>query len=429
MKSERNDSCPCGSGLKYKKCCLNKNDSETNTIDITADGLLSIIRFGLENSSLLAEGGKNTKVKNVSFCNGGDTMLVEFYAMYERAADIKGEMASIMGFLSGTFRDEIYRGYDIKYFGAKAFNKSDVEIMYVISSKASASTIADGNSIDWLRLSWFQENTEDYRLARAKTMISDIENGLRKVIADLYLKMFGTNWWDIKIEPKVNSSVKNTYRTQFGVDNSDGDILIHYTFPLDLKKIISADWGTFKHLFDGKTTFEDTMVELNVIRREEAHNRTISEQHLVDLERIYAALLEKIANHYPDVTVNYLLENWRSKIKELMIAPINCAYTMEELEDKDLLGKHALLLKDTTSQIVFWRNIVTKLKSLTPPPVKKTKHEELVSILEELLRIQEIKLNCIENWEFNDIGEVITSFADHLKRMDEFSKAFVLNES
>lgn len=171
------------------------------------------------------------------------------------------------------------------------------------------------------------------------------------------------------------------------------------------------------------------MVELNVIRREEAHNRTISEQHLVDLERIYAALLEKIANCYPDVTVNYLLENWRSKIKELMIAPINCAYTMEEFENKDLLGKHALLLKDTTSQIVFWRNIVTKLKSLTPPPVKKTKHEELVSILEELLRIQEVKLNCIENWEFNDIGEVITSFADHLKRMDEFSKAFVLNES
>lgn len=26
MKIGRNDLCPCGSGLKYKKCCLNKKE-------------------------------------------------------------------------------------------------------------------------------------------------------------------------------------------------------------------------------------------------------------------------------------------------------------------------------------------------------------------------------------------------------------------
>lgn len=26
MKIGRNESCPCGSGKKYKKCCLNKSD-------------------------------------------------------------------------------------------------------------------------------------------------------------------------------------------------------------------------------------------------------------------------------------------------------------------------------------------------------------------------------------------------------------------
>jgi methionyl aminopeptidase len=29
VKVGRNDPCPCGSGLKYKKCCLNKNDTKT----------------------------------------------------------------------------------------------------------------------------------------------------------------------------------------------------------------------------------------------------------------------------------------------------------------------------------------------------------------------------------------------------------------
>jgi hypothetical protein len=27
MKTGRNEPCPCGSGRKYKKCCLNKPDS------------------------------------------------------------------------------------------------------------------------------------------------------------------------------------------------------------------------------------------------------------------------------------------------------------------------------------------------------------------------------------------------------------------
>ena len=28
MKFGRNDSCPCGSGKKYKKCCIGKSESE-----------------------------------------------------------------------------------------------------------------------------------------------------------------------------------------------------------------------------------------------------------------------------------------------------------------------------------------------------------------------------------------------------------------
>lgn len=28
MKIGRNEPCPCGSGIKYKKCCLNKTDDE-----------------------------------------------------------------------------------------------------------------------------------------------------------------------------------------------------------------------------------------------------------------------------------------------------------------------------------------------------------------------------------------------------------------
>ncbi len=44
MKISRNQPCPCGSGKKYKKCCLEKDDREhtsksMNTLDSTASGL------------------------------------------------------------------------------------------------------------------------------------------------------------------------------------------------------------------------------------------------------------------------------------------------------------------------------------------------------------------------------------------------------
>ena len=29
MEIKRNDRCPCGSGKKYKKCCMNKEDDES----------------------------------------------------------------------------------------------------------------------------------------------------------------------------------------------------------------------------------------------------------------------------------------------------------------------------------------------------------------------------------------------------------------
>ena len=39
MKIGRNDPCPCGSGKKYKKCCLRKNepDNQTQTVSISAE--------------------------------------------------------------------------------------------------------------------------------------------------------------------------------------------------------------------------------------------------------------------------------------------------------------------------------------------------------------------------------------------------------
>ena len=50
MKVNRNELCSCGSGKKYKNCCLTKNDSNNNSklgfLALAVAIMLSIIYFG-----------------------------------------------------------------------------------------------------------------------------------------------------------------------------------------------------------------------------------------------------------------------------------------------------------------------------------------------------------------------------------------------
>lgn len=430
MKTDRNAPCTCGSGLKFKKCCQNNQKKLESPIAMSGESLCSVIKFGLENGNVFAEGAKKVNVQNISLANGGDTILVEFYPENSKALDIKGELAYIMSFLYSYLQGEFDGNSEIKIFGVKAYDSNDKEIMYAVNTKvAAAAAITNGNSIEWFKTTLFQENTADYRLARAKTMISDIENGLRKVINNIYKNKFGTLWWDHIIEPKLSASIKGTYKNQFGSDISDGSILINYTFTLDLKKIISADWGTFRHLFDNKTGFEKIMVDWNVIRREEAHNRDVSEVQLVELEQVYDALLGEIAALYPEVTVNYLIDNWRSKIKLAMANPVRCIYTMDEFNKEDLMGKRQLIIRDCNSQILYLNSLVSKLKSLKPPLSKRKKHEEMILLLNGFLILQQQKLQRTEDWQFDDLQNLLTEIEQHGAKMDAFSRDFLMQES
>lgn len=429
MKTERNAPCPCGSRLKYKKCCNGKSSDLKTSIKLSAESLLSVIVFGLEHGGILVRNNIKVNVKTVSFANGGDTILVDFYAQHPKSNDIKGEIAYIMSYLFSFLKNDAYNEFHIKMFAARALDKSGIEIMYAINNRDAAEAIINGKAIEWYKTTIFQENTVDYRLSRAKTMISDIENGMRKAISKTYESKLGAEWWDAVIESKLSKSIKGTYENQFGSQISDGNILINYTYTLDLKKIISADWGTFRHLFDSKMGFEAIVVELNNIRREEAHNRDISEIQLLDLERIYDSLLGEIADLYPEVTTNYLVENWRTKIREAMVNPVSCAYTFEEFATQDITGKRNLIIKDCNAQIGYISNVVSKLISLKPPAAKRKKHKEMIALLEEMVILQRQKLQQTESLEFENYRDLINTINEHIKKMDIFSQDFLIAES
>ena len=333
MKLGRNDKCYCGSGLKYKKCCKTKSSQTEKPIEITLSNLIKTIKFGLENLDKLNGSKEKIRVKEIKLMNE-DSLVCEFYPYKENSTDIKIEIATIMGFFNGFFRDDPYDGIRFRYYAVRAYEKEDIELLYALSSKASAEQIGTDNSIDWMKATIFQENTNDYRLGIAKKIISEIEITFREVIKDILSKKYGADWWNLTLNNKLGKSIKDTYNNQFGFEITDRNVLIEYTYILNIKKIITTYWPDFKVLLDKKTDFENLIDNLNLIRREEAHNRIITQSHLDELNDIYIKLLSKISEKYLDILPTHLIDGWKSKIKLIMTNGYKPLYNNSELTDE-----------------------------------------------------------------------------------------------
>ncbi len=429
MKLRRNEKCHCGSGLKYKKCCKSKSAQKEKPIEITLSNIIKTIKLGLENLDKLNGSKQNIRVKDIKLMNE-DSLVCEFYPYKENSTEIKIEIAAIMGFFNGFFRDDPYDGIRFNYYAARAYNKEDVELLYALSSKASAEQIGRGNSIDWMKSTIFQENTNDYRLGIAKKIISEIEITFREVIKDILSKEYGTDWWNITLDNKLGKSIKDTYNNQFGFETNDGNILIEYTYILQLKKIITTYWPDFKILFDKKPDFENLIDSLNLIRREEAHNRIITQSHLDKLNDIYIKLLSKISEKYPEILPTHLIDRWKSKIKFIMTNGYNPLYTSSELIDEpDSKIKLTKSINSTKHLIEYIEETIIRLQSLVVPVQKSTIHNELVQHFIHYKDLSKKKLKNISDGELQVLMETLKEIENYEITMKEFTGKFLLSEA
>jgi hypothetical protein len=429
MKLGRNDKCYCGSGLKYKKCCKTKSSQTEKPIEITLSSLIKTIKLGLENLDKLNGSKQKIRVREIKLMNE-DTLVCEFYPYKENSTDIKIEIATIMGFFNGFFRDDPYDGIRFRYYAVRAYDKEDIELLYALSSKASAEQIGTGNSIDWMKSTIFQENTNEYRLGIAKKIISEIEITFREVIKDILSKKYGADWWNFTLNNKLGKSIKDTYNNQFGFEITDGNVLIEYTYILQLKKIITTYWPDFKTLFDKKPDFENLIDNLNLIRREEAHNRVITQSHLDELNDIYIKLLSKISEKYPDILPTHLIDSWKSKIKLIMTNGYKPLYNSFELIDEpDLKIKLLKSINSTKHLIEYIKETISRLQSLVVPIQKNGIHNELVQHFVNYKDLSEKKLKNIADGELQILLETLKEIENYEITMNEFSGKFLLSEA
>lgn len=431
-KIGRNELCYCGSRMKYKKCCLEKDKTKPkneNKPQMTISAILDILKFGLQNLDILTEDTRKVQVKEITILNK-DSIECKIYPYKTNSIDIKLEIGTIMGFLYGFFKDDSFSDI-IKpdYFAVRAYNKQDIEILYAISSIETAGFISNGNSIEWLKSTLFQENTADYRLGIAKKQISEIENALRHIIVDVLSSKHKNDWWNNSVGAKLSKSVKSDYKNQFDEEIDDGATLIKYTYLLQLKKIICTNWRDFRHLFVSKIEFENSIVDLNIIRREEAHNREITEQHIEQLKKLYELLLIKISTQYHEIIPEFLIDNWKIKIKKIMNNGYKPLFETNELDEETDYKKK--LIKSTVSilhLITGIKKIEEELSTIVVPIQKKEIHKEMIEIFTNYRLLQEKLIELAKKGLITELEKTLKDIECYKTKMDSFTKKFLLAE-
>lgn len=396
---------------------------------ITIKNLIPIVRGTLKTLHIFNSDYKEINIKDIYLINE-DTLCCDFYPVSRNSYDIKLEMAPILGCFNSFFRNNQYENINLKNYAVRAYDEDDNEILYATSSKAKAELIGEGGSIEWLTSAFFQENTGDFRLGQAKQIIFEIENGLREIVKIKLRDKFGNDWWNTGVDNKIVRDVKKIYFNTFGLDCTDGDILIDYTFIFQVKDIILSNYELFKSYFQSSTQFESLMDDFNKLRREEAHNRSISNVDLENLRELHEYLLSGILLDLKSFQSLFLTENWKRKIKKIMIEgrPEAIHNEMEISNETDVIQKLLKIQENLSSRISYMNDTITKLKSITAPIQKKSIHSELISCFEEDMKLRKALLNETLTLDNEKINTIVNQIKSHEQKMDEFSVKFLLNE-
>ena len=385
-------------------------------MQISIEWLCNAIKMGLKQEP--KDSMNKIRVIDIKLLNNS-TLVCEFYPYSEETIEIKIEIASIISFMASVFRGENYGHQTIKNFAAKAYSKNDEEIMYAISSKESADYLSEGNSIEWIKGTIFQDNSKEYRLHFAKSKISELENALRQLISNTLAKHEGEQWWNTCVDIAIRDSVSE----RSPVGKFSGKELIDYTYLVDLQKIISDNWSYFSCIFDSKTKLKKTIGSLNKIRIDEAHNRVITSDSIKKLEKIYFDMMGKIANLYPELASTYLIDNWRIQIRDIVN---NYVANKVEIESGCELSQAIELTKMMIQQL---QDVEIQLTSIQVPFTKESLHQELLYLFNVMRNLFEEMVKNAEDGDIENVEKNSQQIEENNVKIRKFTEKYIFSES
>jgi len=359
------------------------------------ESFFGLVEVGLKTMHLYSD-AQSVNATRVYEMN--NALIVEFVPQSYETLDIKLELAAVMGFLHGLLKEEYDYESRFSNFCGKAITTENEELMYVVCSPRVAGYIGEGRSIEWLRNSHFQINTPEQRLTMAKTRVSRIENGLRELIDVVLTELHGETWFTSNPNGIVPKATENTFKNASKNVQNKSTLTsrqsLNYVYLDDLRNLLISNWENFSNYYDSRSDFNNKMKELNLLRRDEGHNREISQTAFNALEALQQYFMEGICQKLPYAAEGYLVENWRNSLSSIGKSLLE-VQRPEDWTNPIQLVNYLTDLKDT---------ILSSKQSMgmvTVPPGKRNVHSEFVSILSEIHKILAELLSCIESGDVN----------------------------
>ena len=392
---------------------------------ITIDQSIKFLEFGFSNYPKIS-GSKQKFTINKIYYSQQNTLVVEFISNKKNPMDIKIELGEIISFIGSFYLSNTTN--DIEYeiplfFAAMALNEKREKLIYAVSSHDSVRNLMKGNSIEWLKNTIFEDQTGDFLLTQAKLKISRIEKALREIIYHI-LENEKSESWFLSIDFKIYKDAFSTFKKATNNDDKSNPEILNYTYLPQLKTIIENNWNLFEIIFNDKSKFIHFMNDLNKIRRDESHNREISESTLNKLNDIYEFIMFCIAKVTPEITPNYITENWHNSLFKIVE---NLNKSIPNLDEKYRynLDKTLAAMKKYNNAVNF---AVKGLNELICPFNKKTLHDSLLDILSNLNTILTNMIGYGENLNVNELKKAYVVYNNKMNELNEFQKNYLLSE-
>lgn len=311
------------------------------------------------------------------------TLVVEIAARSTDPIMVRGEIAGVMGALSGLDVPALFPELHAEAFGVRAIDGAGEELLWIVSSIDAAGFAGDGRPVEWLANSLVQDNTPAYRRIQADRVIGQIETGLRELLdlhgrrrgGDAYHEQLWTPSELAKLEGRASAERR---------DDSAGQTLLDYIFLPQLRDAIvnHCEWFDDGCLPDPET-FKESLGALNSVRRKVAHHREITSDELEDCRAIARICLTPIGRVHPDLIDDFLVDRWEDQVVQIMdalqgrfaSADPPSADSMPEMDRRDLaveaLGAQKRAIGEALSS--FDRLVV--------PPLREELHVAAVEAL------------------------------------------------
>lgn len=401
---------------------VQKREKKSERIPVSQS--LEFLKEGFSNYAALTSTDKSFNMVRLYFSQ--QTALVfEYISDRKSSLDLKVEVGEIISFMGGFYLGKTETDVEMDVpltFAVSVLDDDGTQLMYAVSSHDATRHIMKGNSIEWIKNTHFEDTTGDHLLTRAKQKISMIESSLRKVIYAV-LHQEKEDWITL-LPPKMYKDALKSCRRAIGETEQTNPVILDYTYLPELKIAIENNWELFEELFNDQTEFLDNMTRLNLIRREESHNRKISKENVVELEEIYEFLLANVAIRFPEIVPQYLKEHWHTSLAKIVK---RLSQGIPDVAESDRYNSDVTFAAMRT----YLNNVTSacsEVDELIYPLDKKELHSKLLRLLQELRDVLVSLLDCGSRIDVKGMERAFETYKVKLSAVANFGKEYLFSE-